>query len=332
MAFGHRYNMAETIDGYVLMQKGCKRIARKSTSTCYPPLPFPNEALDHKPSVKMVLAALGNPRTMVPPPLRSLSSAKPPPPPTLSEPDDIPKINFHGPEFSIMVHDDPFETALSRIYQVGLQEQRERINRQEAFEVKARDLRNKREQEFAAQSSAHRKSRDSKAKKGSTTGKGSGRYHHHRHWRQYQSNKANAAAAAATSATPVPSNKNSRGIRGASTFVSSSKRYSGGEASQTPNQQPAPGNQRPKLVSAQTFTSGQSYGSIELPPQGNIGGQLRGIASASMQDIGALATDTDMANLQSRGRSYTTASHDSNSGGLRHMSSGGGTVGSGDGD
>ncbi|KAJ2010002.1 hypothetical protein GGI06_005115, partial [Coemansia sp. S85] len=28
MAFGHQYNMAETIDGFMLLQKGCKRIAR----------------------------------------------------------------------------------------------------------------------------------------------------------------------------------------------------------------------------------------------------------------------------------------------------------------
>ncbi|KAJ1828665.1 Protein SABRE [Coemansia sp. RSA 2599] len=336
MAFGHRYNMAETIDGYVLMQKGCKRIARKSTATCYPPLPFPNEALDHKPSVKMVLAALGNPRTMVPPPLRSLSSAKPPPPPTLSEPDDIPKINFHGPEFSIMVHDDPFETALSRIYQVGLQEQRERISRLEAFEAKAQDLRRKREQEFAAQSKIQRKSKDLKSKKSSMTGKSSSRYHHHRHWRQYQSQRsATAAAAAVATAAPGPGNgnfsSNGRGIKGANTFNGASGRYSGGDASQSPNLPPTLGGRRPKLASAQTFTSGQSFGSGEMSPPGNIGGQLRGIASASMQDIGATASDAAVANLRSRGRSYTTASHESNVGGLRHMSSGAGTVGSGDG-
>ncbi|KAJ2329746.1 hypothetical protein GGI00_003870, partial [Coemansia sp. RSA 2681] len=74
MAFGHQYNMAETIDGFILLQKGCKRIARKSTSTCHPPLPFLEAALDRRPTNKMVLAALGNPRTYMPPPLRSLSS------------------------------------------------------------------------------------------------------------------------------------------------------------------------------------------------------------------------------------------------------------------
>ncbi|KAJ2818391.1 hypothetical protein GGI24_005111, partial [Coemansia furcata] len=97
MAFGHQYNMAETIDGFLLLQKGCKRIARKSTSTCHPPLPFLEAALDRRPTNKMVLAALGNPRTFMPPPLRSLSSVKPPPPPMLSEPEDIPTIDFHGP-------------------------------------------------------------------------------------------------------------------------------------------------------------------------------------------------------------------------------------------
>ncbi|KAJ1955944.1 Protein SABRE, partial [Linderina pennispora] len=149
MAIGHRYNMAETIDGYILMQKGCKRIARKSTSTCHPPLPFPETALSSKPTVKMVLAALGNPRTYAPPPLRSMTGIKPAPPPTLLVADDIPTIDFHGPEFNMLVHDDPFETALTRIYRAGLREQRERLNRLEAFEAKAKEIREMREQEYA---------------------------------------------------------------------------------------------------------------------------------------------------------------------------------------
>ncbi|KAJ2455786.1 Protein SABRE [Coemansia sp. RSA 2336] len=139
IALAHRYNMAETIDGFMLMQKACKRIARKSSHTCYPPV---SEAmLAHgRLTKRQVMQVLGA-QTFVPPPLRDLSNVKPPPPPRLKEPDDIPTINFHGGEFQIMVHDDPFETALAQIYQTGLAQQRERLSRLEAFEAKAQELR-----------------------------------------------------------------------------------------------------------------------------------------------------------------------------------------------
>ncbi|KAJ2830396.1 Protein SABRE [Coemansia erecta] len=153
LAFGYRYNMAETIDGYALMQKACKRIARKSSSTCFPPM-SQGMLAQGRPTRRQVMAALGNPQTFVPPPLRELSTIKPPPPPCLREPDDIPTIDFHGPEFTVMVHDDPFETALAQIYQTGLAQQRERLSRLEAFEAKAQELRAAREHEIAAAAEA----------------------------------------------------------------------------------------------------------------------------------------------------------------------------------
>ncbi|KAJ2156933.1 Protein SABRE [Coemansia sp. RSA 552] len=154
LALGHQYNMAETIDGYMLMQKACKRIARKSTSTCFPPAIPSEQQANCQPSKEQILAVLGNQHTFSPPPLRLATGVKPPPPPSLREPDDVPTIDFHGPEFTIMVHDDPFETALARIYQVGLVEQRERLGRLEAFETKARELRRTRAQELALQREA----------------------------------------------------------------------------------------------------------------------------------------------------------------------------------
>ncbi|KAJ2909118.1 hypothetical protein GGI21_002203, partial [Coemansia aciculifera] len=245
MAFGHQYNMADTIDGFILLQKGCKRIARKSTSTCHPPLPFLEAALDRRPTNKMVLAALGNPRTYTPPPLRSLSSVKPPPPPTLSEPEDIPTIDFHGPEFSMMVHDDPFETALSRIYQVGLHEQRERLNRLESFEAKAQEIREKREKEFAQQSTVSRKG--------------------HRR----------AATATATASSNKQARWNNkaprpgRSMRGASTFSSGDRPPTLGPLARTfmsVQAQPRP----------TTITAASTFGSP---------GIMRGAASASLQDV-----------------------------------------------
>ncbi|KAJ2617062.1 Protein SABRE [Coemansia sp. RSA 1365] len=140
LALGHRYNMAETIDGYSLLQKACKRIARKSAATCFPPKVAVAEG--QRFSVRQLVAALGNARTFKPPALRSSAVVRPGAPPALQEPDDIPTVNFHGPQFTVMVHDDPFETALSRIYQVGLHEQRERLSRLEAFDARAQEMRN----------------------------------------------------------------------------------------------------------------------------------------------------------------------------------------------
>ncbi|KAJ2360304.1 Protein SABRE, partial [Coemansia sp. RSA 2607] len=52
-----------------------------------------------------------------------------------------------------------------------------------------------------------------------------------------------------------------------------------------------------------------------------------------MQDVSAIAPDVSASNShQSRGRSYTTASHESSSGGLRHKGSGTGTLGSNEAD
>ncbi|KAJ2771004.1 hypothetical protein IWQ56_001952, partial [Coemansia nantahalensis] len=81
MAFGHRHNMAETIDGFTLMQKGCKRIARKSMATCLPPAPTVPSA--RAPTPRQLLAALGDSRTFTPPALRSPSKVKPLPTPKL---------------------------------------------------------------------------------------------------------------------------------------------------------------------------------------------------------------------------------------------------------
>ncbi|KAJ2045820.1 Protein SABRE, partial [Coemansia sp. S16] len=266
MAFGHQYNMAETIDGFILLQKGCKRIARKSASTCHPPLPFLEAALDKRPTNKMVLAALGNPRTYMPPPLRSLSSVKPPAPPTLSVPEDIPTIDFHGPEFSMMVHDDPFETALSRIYQVGLHEQRERLSRLESFEAKAQEIREKREQEFAQQDLAARKG-DRRAA-GASRGK--------------QTTSVAGQPPRWSSKTP----KHGRAMRGASTFSSGDRPPVSGPLAQ----------QKQGLGSARTFTSAHAHPRVTpLVPASTLGGSLsnafgnsggmRGAASASLQDV-----------------------------------------------
>ncbi|KAJ2166136.1 Protein SABRE [Coemansia sp. RSA 562] len=104
------------------------------------------------------MSVLGNSRMFVPPPLRELSTVKPPPPPCLREPDDIPTIDFHGPEFTVMIHDDPFETALGQIYQTGLVQQRERLSRLEAFETKAQELRVTREREIATAAASQQQS------------------------------------------------------------------------------------------------------------------------------------------------------------------------------
>ncbi|KAJ2462871.1 hypothetical protein GGI02_005361, partial [Coemansia sp. RSA 2322] len=274
MAFGHQYNMADTIDGFVLLQKGCKRIARKSTSTCHPPLPFLETALEQRPTNKMVLAALGNHRTFMPPPLRSLSGVKPPPPPTLSVPEDIPTINFHGPEFSMMVHDDPFETALSRIYQVGLHEQRERLSRLESFDAKAQEIRAKREQEFAQQSMASKRSgRSARGREGSP---------------------AKGAPTQSRRGAKVP--KGGRAMRGASTFSSGDRVSAPGVP---PTQQKPPG-----LGSARTFTSGQSQPHQTRGAYGNIlDSGMRSVASASVQDV----TTSEMASKEHSRRARTNS-------------------------
>ncbi|KAJ2491884.1 Protein SABRE [Coemansia sp. RSA 2050] len=281
MAFGHQYNMAETIDGFMLLQKGCKRIARKSTSTCHPPLPFLEAALDKRPTSKMVIAALGNPRTFLPPPLRSLSSVKPPPLPTLVEPEDIPTIDFHGPEFSMMVHDDPFETALSRIYQVGLHEQRERLSRLESFETKAQEIREKREQEFVQQNLASRKS--------------------NRHFANKGKQAASTAGQPLRWSSKAP--RSGRTMRGASTFSSGDRPPVSGLL--------AP--QKQGLGSARTFTSGsaQSRATPHVTAStlgaslSNIhGSRMRGGASASLQDV---TTSEMIAKERSRARTNSAA-------------------------
>ncbi|KAJ2679525.1 Protein SABRE [Coemansia spiralis] len=295
MAFGHRYNMAETIDGYFLMQKGCKRIARQSSSTCCPPLPFPEEALNQRPTAKMVLSALGDSRTMMPPPLRSMTNAQPPPPPMLIEPDDIPKIAFHGPEFSLMVHDDPFETALSRIYQVGLHEQRERLNRLESFNTKADELRKRREQEFLQQKAAVKKnSRELHQAKGKHAKGSQG----HRHKRG-NNNK------------PF---KGGRMLRGASTFTSSERVNS-----------KAWDNMHTGLPYSSTFTSAQLNSRSKEPATASSLGfsfgrntSTNGIASMSMQDVTLSGTNievkprnrTNSAAAETIARSYTSLSGD----------------------
>ncbi|KAJ2519294.1 Protein SABRE [Coemansia sp. RSA 1939] len=266
MAIGHRYNMAETIDGYLLLQKGCKRIARKSTSSCFPPLPFPEEALDRPCTAKMVLSALGNPRTMMPPPLRSLSNTFPTMSPELAEPDDIPSIDFHGPEFSIMIHDDPFETALSRIYQVGLHEQRERLSRLESFNTKAEALRAKREQEFMLRRAAMKKSSRGLREASETAKSSKDLYGHRRHKR--------------TSGRPP---KSRRAMKESNTFSSTDRVGSRTWV-----------NMRSAMTHSATFTStstsdphrdGTRYShsrtSNALPQQ--VG--MNGVASMSMQDV-----------------------------------------------
>ncbi|KAJ1767369.1 hypothetical protein LPJ74_005401, partial [Coemansia sp. RSA 1843] len=283
MAIGHRYNMAETIDGYMLLQKGCKRISRKSTSSCFPPLPFPEEALDRRCTAKMVLSALGNPRTMMPPPLRSLSNTSPPPPPVLSEPDDIPSIDFHGPEFSLMIHDDPLETALSRIYQVGLHEQRERLNRLESFNAKAEELRTKREQEYSQRRHAVNKSSRELRESGGTEKHGkSSRGHRH---------------SKRSSSRPL---KSRRALKGAATF--SSTEHAGPRAGS---------NMRPTMTHSSTFTSVNTH-DIRSDNAGSSRGNsayahhigMNGVASMSMQDLSLTAPG---ANTKHRHRTNSAA-------------------------
>ncbi|KAJ1731234.1 Protein SABRE, partial [Coemansia biformis] len=255
MAFGHRYNMAETIDGYSLMQKGCKRIARKSMATCHPPLPFAESALKQRPTPRQVLAALGDPRTFTPPALRAQCTHKPAQPPKLSKPDDIPTIDLHGPELTIMVHDDPLETALSQIYQVGLREQRERLSRLEAFDAKAREIRQARAR-TAAQQSASGKAR----------------------MRPQAAGRRHARAAAGgnrRTRNRLPSDM--RMSRGANT------RGSTEQLRTTP-----PANPRLGAMRAQTFVTAQSRHSLEqsagVPDSGDLLG-MHAMASASMQDV-----------------------------------------------
>ncbi|KAJ1966144.1 Protein SABRE, partial [Dipsacomyces acuminosporus] len=256
IAFGHRYNMAETIDGYILLQKGCKRIAKKSSSTCYPPLQFPESALAQKPTIKMILSTLGNPRTYSPPSLRSMTGAKPPPPPTLAVPDDIPTINFHGSQFSILVHDDPFETALSRIYQVGLREQRERLSRLEAFNAKAKEIRNKREQEFHRLSASSRKVARQATQTSSSVKHRKGTHLHNRRHKK-QPNDA-------------------KGMKGSSTLSGVFHAHAGSV------------HKRSGFVRPQTFTPMQS--TSHAASSSSLGGvdssnNLQSIASASVQDL-----------------------------------------------
>ncbi|KAJ1906501.1 Protein SABRE, partial [Coemansia sp. IMI 209127] len=277
MAIGHRYNMAETIDGYLLMQKGCKRIARKSSSSCYPPLPFPEEALNRRCTAKTVLSALGDPRIMMPPPLRSLSNALPESPPVLSEPDDIPSIDFHGPEFSIMIHDDPFETALSRIHQVGLHEQRERLSRLESFNTKATELRAKREQEYSVRRSAIKKTSQELRESA-----GAGR--HAKDSRGQRNSKR-------SSSRPI---KGRRSLKGAATFSSAER--AGPRAW---------GNLRPMMAYSSTFSSSNTPG-LRSENAGSsrknsayahhVG--MNGVASMSMQDVTEASSGGDIKQRQ----------------------------------
>ncbi|KAI7824474.1 hypothetical protein BX661DRAFT_185375 [Kickxella alabastrina] len=283
MAFGHRYNMAETIDGYLLLQKACKRIARKSITTCYPPPPHSETwVAGTKPVVtaKSLMTALGNPRHFVPPPLRSLSTVAAPPPPTLTEPDDVPTIDFHGPEFTIMVHDDPFETALARIYQVGSHEQRERLSRLEAFETKAEELQTRREREFvltetiAKGKRAHRDNAAGSAK----------------HARSRTSHKPTSSSGGGGSS----SGRASKGAKGAGTFSGSFERL---PVSQSQQQHRRP----PMIAGARTFASSNSRN--DLPPPAP-----RGLVSLSMHDVSKV---TQMPEHEGRVRSYTTVSQES---------------------
>ncbi|PVV04898.1 hypothetical protein BB560_000581 [Smittium megazygosporum] len=57
------------------------------------------------------------------------------------KPDIVPPIYVHGKSLSMLIQDDPFEIALSRIFQIGKKIQSERLNRMEAFEKKAAKIR-----------------------------------------------------------------------------------------------------------------------------------------------------------------------------------------------
>ncbi|KAI8321613.1 hypothetical protein GQ54DRAFT_304637 [Martensiomyces pterosporus] len=289
IAFGHRYNMAETIDGYILLQKGCKRIARKSTSTCYPPLAFPESALSQKPTPKMILSTLGNPHTYSPPPLRSMTGVKPPPPPTLAVPDDIPTIDFHGPELSILIHDDPFETALARIYQVGLREQRERLSRLEAFNTKAQEIRSKREQDFLRHNSGTSNERRQPSP---------------------ASSRARLKKAGHTRRKRV--SKDTKSMREASTFTGG--RPTSGSSTR----------RRPGLANPRTFSSIYGAGNAaSFSSFGAGGNNLQSIASASVQDVSSFGGQvrhrtrnrTNSAAAGDAARSYASLASDSGAGG-----------------
>ncbi|KAJ2380342.1 hypothetical protein GGI23_007809, partial [Coemansia sp. RSA 2559] len=223
------------------------------------------------------MSALGNPRTMMPPPLRSLSNALPEAPPVLSEPDDIPSIDFHGPEFSIMVHDDPFETALSRIHQVGLHEQRERLSRLESFDTKAAELRAKREQEYSLRRSAIEKSSQELRE---SAGAG-------RHAKDPRGNRHSKRS----SSRPI---KGKRALKNAATF-SSAERI-------CPK---ARGNLRPMMAYSSTFSSANSPG-LRSEDAGSsrknnahahhIG--MNGVASMSMQDVTTASSGADIKQRQ----------------------------------
>ncbi|KAJ2681785.1 Protein SABRE, partial [Coemansia spiralis] len=209
------------------------------------------------PTPRQLLAALGDPRTFTPPALRSPSTVKPPQTPRLRVPDDIPTIELHGPELTIMVHDDPFETALAQIYQVGLREQCERLNRLEAFDAKASDMRSAHMQ-TAAQRCA----------------KGSGRRHPQATRRQH-GGPAAADGHRRDSRSNWPS-----GDAGATRDAATS--------SDEQLRRAPPAGPRPRLAGTHTFVAPSSRRSMEvaMPPPG-VGDlrNLKDVASASLQDV-----------------------------------------------
>ncbi|KAJ1919112.1 Protein SABRE [Mycoemilia scoparia] len=144
------YDIHQAIDGFILLQKGSKRVAREMYKVSKPAVPESFSEL--KPGEKAlgndIIKYFTNPKTWLPGYIRPLISEPPKQPIAIPEPEDLPTIRITGNLLTTEFEDDPFETALSRIYQVGKREQVERLGRLSAFEKRAAKMRQEAKEEL----------------------------------------------------------------------------------------------------------------------------------------------------------------------------------------
>ena len=135
----NEYAVHEAVDGFILLQKGSKRIAKEMYKWCHPSVPDSLKSL--KPGERgpgrVIFSALADTSTWLPHHIRQLVTDPPRMPAPIIEPEDVPKFTISGRTLSFEFEDDPFEVALSRIYQVGKREQIERLTRAKTLEKKA---------------------------------------------------------------------------------------------------------------------------------------------------------------------------------------------------
>ncbi|PVU87330.1 hypothetical protein BB559_006097, partial [Furculomyces boomerangus] len=139
----YSYNLSEVIDGTSLMYKCFKTLKKKQKADVEKVISMMQSHIDglNKNSVgtlkltQIIKQVSGLSKIPIPNLRKDILSFEKYGN-NISKPDDIPTIELHGKSLTFIIQDDPFETALSRIYQIGKIEQAERLARMDAFERK----------------------------------------------------------------------------------------------------------------------------------------------------------------------------------------------------